>query len=412
MAPGAAVPLRPKDRIEPTTMAKTPKGPLKPETRLVSAGRDTKGQYGFVNPAVYHASTVLYPTAEDQVAHRSRYQYGRRGTPTSEALEQALGALEGEACAGVVLLPSGLAAISTALLSVAGSGDHILVTDSVYRPTRNFCESVFMRMGVTTTYYDPLIGADIAKLFKPNTKAVFVEAPGSQSFEMQDIPAIANVAHDKGAVVLMDNTWATPLYFQAFDKGVDLSIQAGTKYIGGHSDIMFGCVSANAKTYGKLKETMNLLGLCVGPDDIFLALRGLRTMAVRLARHNESGLRVARWLAQRPEVARVLHPALEDDPGHVIWKRDFTGACGLFSVVLKPMSERAVHAFMNELTLFGMGFSWGGFESLVIVFDCSEYRTATKWTPGGPTLRFHIGLEDTGDLIADLERGFAAMTRA
>ena len=212
-------------------MAKTPKSPLKPDTVLVTAGRDTKGQHGFVNPAVYHASTVLYPTAEDQVAHRSRYQYGRRGTPTSEALEQALAAIEGDGCAGVALLPSGLAAISTALFSVAGAGDHLLVTDSVYRPTRNFCDGVFKRMGIETTYYDPLIGADIAKLFKPNTRAVFVEAPGSQSFEMQDIPAIAKIAHDKGAVVLMDNTWATPLYFRAFEKGVDLSIQAGTKSV-------------------------------------------------------------------------------------------------------------------------------------------------------------------------------------
>jgi cystathionine beta-lyase len=393
-------------------MAKLPKSPVKPATRLVTAGRDTVGQHGFVNPAVYHASTVLYPTAEDQVAHRSRYQYGRRGTPTSEALEQALAALEGDNCAGVALLPSGLAAISTTLLSVAGSGDHILVTDSVYRPTRNFCEGLFKRMGVTTTYYDPLIGAGIAKLMQPNTKAVFVEAPGSQSFEMQDVPAIAATAHDKGAVVLMDNTWATPLYFRALDKGVDLSIQAGTKYIGGHSDIMFGCVAANAKTWPALKTAVTTMGLCVGPDDMFLALRGLRTMGVRLARHHESGLRIARWLQQRSEVSRVLHPGLESDPGHAIWTRDFSGACGLFSIVLKPMAEKAVHAFMNELQLFGMGFSWGGFESLVILFDCSEYRTATKWAPGGPTLRFHIGLEDPDDLVADLERGFAAMAAA
>jgi cystathionine beta-lyase len=403
----AAASIGPKN-----AMAKKPLSSLKPETRLVTAGRDTKGQHGFVNPAVYHASTVLYPTAEDQVAHRARYQYGRRGTPTSEALEDAIRALEGDSCAGVALQPSGLAAISTALLAIAGSGDHLLVTDSIYRPTRNFCDGLFKRMGVETTYYDPLIGDGIAKLFKPNTKAVFVEAPGSQSFEMQDIPAIAEVAHDKGAVVLMDNTWATPLYFRALDKGVDLSIQAGTKYIGGHSDIMFGCVSANAATLPALKAAMNHLGLCVGPDDIFLALRGLRTLAVRLARHHQSGLTVARWLANRPEVARVLHPALDSDPGHAIWTRDFTGACGLFSIVLKPMPEQAVHAFMNELQLFGMGYSWGGFESLVILFDCSEYRTATKWAPGGPTLRFHIGLEDTGDLIADLERGFAAMAAA
>ena len=390
-------------------MAKTPKKPLSPETRLITAGRDPQAQFGFVNPPVYHASTVLYPTAEDQVAHRSRYQYGRRGTPTTEALEAALRDIEGDNCAGVVLLPSGLAAISTALIAVAGAGDHILITDSVYRPTRNFCEGLFKRMGVETTYYDPLIGADIASLFKPNTRAVFVEAPGSQSFEMQDIPAIAAVAHGKGALVMMDNTWATPLYFKAFDKGVDISIQAGTKYIGGHSDIMFGCVSANAKAYPALKNAHGLMGQCVGPDDVFLALRGLRTMAVRLKQHHASGLTIARWLEARPEVLRVMHPGLENDPGHAIWKRDFTGASGLFSIVLKPMSEQAVYAFMNELQLFGMGFSWGGFESLVIIFDCAEYRTATKWAPGGPTLRFHIGLEDPDDLIADLDNGFKAM---
>jgi cystathionine beta-lyase len=393
-------------------MAKKHEHPLKPETRLVTGGRDPQSYQGFVNPPVYHASTVLYPTAADQVSHRARYQYGRRGTPTTEALEQAIAEIEGPQCAGVVLVPSGMNAVATALLAAVSSGDHVLVTDSVYRPTRNFCNSLLKRLGVETTYYDPLIGADIGKLFKPNTRVVFVEAPGSQSFEMQDIPAIADVAHRNGALVLMDNTWATPLYFPALEKGVDLSIQAGTKYIGGHSDIMFGTVSANAKTSTQLRDTFTTLGLCAGPDDVYLAQRGLRTMAVRLARHQESGLKIARWFAARPEVLRVMHPALESDPGHAIWKRDFKGASGLFSLVLKPASETQVHAFMNELTLFGMGYSWGGYESLVILFDCSEYRTATEWAPGGPTLRFHIGLEDPGDLIADLERGFAAMAKA
>jgi cystathionine beta-lyase len=390
-------------------MSKKPKGPIKTDTRLVTSGRDPQAYHGFVNPPVYHASTLLFPTAEDQVAHRARYNYGRRGTPTSEALENALREIEGDGCAGVSLLPSGLAAISAALLATARAGDHVLVPDSVYRPTRNFCNGVFKRFGVETTYYDPLIGADIARLFKPKTRVVFVEAPGSQSFEMQDIPAIAKIAHEQNAVVLMDNTWATPLYFRAFEKGVDLSIQAGTKYIGGHSDIMFGCVSANAVTLPALKDTVYSMGLCVGPDDMYLALRGLRTLGVRLDRHFQSGLRVARWLEQRPEVLRVMHPALDRDPGHKIWKRDFTGACGLFSVVFKPTSEQSVHAFLNELALFGLGYSWGGFESLAILFDCTEYRTATKWAPGGPTVRLHIGLEDPDDLIGDLERGFAAM---
>ena len=393
-------------------MSKKPKSPIKPDTLLVNAGRDPQLSHGFINPPVYHASTLLYPNAEDQVAHRSRYQYGRRGTPTTEALEGALTALEGEGCAGVALLPSGLAAIATALLAVVGSGDHILVTDSVYRPTRTFCDGALKRMGVETTYYDPLIGAGIAALFRPNTRAVFTEAPGSQSFEMQDIPAIAKVAHDKSAVVLTDNTWGTPLYFRPLDKGVDLSIQAGTKYIGGHSDVMFGCVSANARTLPALKDFVYTAGLCVGPDDMYLALRGLRTLGVRMRRHNESGLAVARWLEQRPEVLRVMHPALDSDPGHAVWQRDFTGACGLFSIVLKPVPEKAVYAFMNELQLFGIGYSWGGFESLIISFDCAEYRSATPWAPGGPTLRLHIGLEDTSDLIADLERGFAALKSA
>jgi cysteine-S-conjugate beta-lyase len=393
-------------------MSKKPKGPIKSDTRLVTSGRDPQAYHGFVNPPVYHASTLLYPTAGDQVAHRARYNYGRRGTPTSEALENALREIEGDACAGVALLPSGLSAISAALLATARAGDQVLVPDSVYRPTRNFCNGVFKRFGVETTYYDPLVGADIARLFKSNTRVVFVEAPGSQSFEMQDIPGIAKIAHERNAVVLMDNTWATPLYFRAFEKGVDLAIQAGTKYIGGHSDIMFGCVSANAATLPALKDTVYSMGLCVGPDDMYLALRGLRTLGVRLDRHYQSGLRVARWLEQRAEVLRVMHPALESDPGHKIWKRDFTGACGLFSIVFKPTSEQSVHAFLNELALFGLGYSWGGFESLAILFDCSEYRTATKWAPGGPTVRLHIGLEDPDDLIADLERGFAAMSAA
>ena len=382
------------------------------DTRLVSGGRDPFAHYGFVNPPVYHASTVLYPTADDLIAHRARYQYGRRGTPTSEALEQALQAIEGPACAGVGLLPSGLCAISTALLAVLGSGDHLLVTDSAYRPTRTFCDSVLARLRIETTYYDPLIGPDITKLFRANTRAVFLEAPGSQSFEMQDVPAIAAAARARGIAVLMDNTWATPLYFRPLDKGVDLAIQAGTKYIGGHSDVMLGTVSANAAFWPRLRDFIGTMGLCVGPDDMYLGLRGLRTLAVRLDRHRQSAFEIARWLQKRPEVQRVLHPALEDDPGHALWKRDFTGSSGLFSIVLNPINDAGVRAFLDALKLFGMGFSWGGYESLVILFDCTTYRTATRWAPGGPTLRFHVGLENPGDLIADLERGFAAMAKA
>ncbi len=391
--------------------------PRRTATKIVTGGRDPKSYHGFVNPPVYHASTVLYPNAEDFLAHRARYQYGRRGTPTTEALELALQELEGPLCAGVSLLPSGLAAISAALLSVVHAGDHVLVTDSAYGPTRTFCGQILSRLGVSTTYYDPGIGGAIAELIRPNTRAVYLELPGSLSFEMQDVAAIAKAAHEKaihpkGALVLMDNTWATPLYFRPLDYGVDLVIQAGTKYIGGHSDVMLGTVSANAATVEALKSTVRLTGLHEGPDDTYLGLRGLRTLGVRLERHYQSGLAVARWLERRPEVLCVLHPALPSHPGHALWKRDFTGASGLFSMVLKPVPQRAHHAFINTLELFGIGASWGGYESLAIPFDCAPLRTATRWEPGGPTVRFQIGLEAVEDLTADLERGFAALASA
>ena len=380
----------------------------KTATRLANAGRNPFAHHGYVNPPVYHASTLLYPSAEDYIAHRGQYRYGRRGTPTSEALETALADIEGPQCEAVALLPSGLAAISAALLSVVCAGDHILVTDSAYAPTRKFCDVILPRYGVTTTYYDPLVGADIASLMRPNTVAVFLESPGSLSFEVQDVPAIAAAAHARNAAVLMDNTWATPIHFPALEKGVDLSIQSGTKYIGGHSDVMLGAVASKNSTSMRLKETVFEMGLCVGPDDMFLGLRGLRTMGVRLAQHDASAMKVARWLEARPEILRVLHPALETHPGHAIWKRDFTGACGLFSVIFRPAPVAAVHAFLNKLALFGIGASWGGFESLAIPFDCTPVRSATRWAPGGPTVRFHIGLEDVSDLIADLEEGLAA----
>jgi cystathionine beta-lyase len=386
--------------------------PLKAETTLVTAGRDTQAQKGFVNPPVVHGSTVLYPTAEDLHAHRGEFQYGRRGTPTTKALQQALMALEGPQCAGVGLAPSGLSAISTTLLALLKAGDHLLVCDNAYRPSRNFCNGLLARYGVETSYFDPLIGGGIAELFKANTRAVLVEAPGSQTFEMTDIPAIASVAHDRGALVIDDNTWATPLYHRSLEQGVDISMQAATKYIGGHSDIMFGTISANARAWPLIAEAIQLLGICAGPDDVFLALRGLRTLAVRLAQHHRSGMEMARWLGARPEVTGVLHPALESHPGHAVWKRDFTGASGLFSIVLRPAPQKAVDALLDTVRLFGMGYSWGGFESLVIPFDCAPYRTATKWAPGGPTLRFHIGLENVDDLKADLERGFAAFNAA
>jgi cystathionine beta-lyase len=386
--------------------------PLKIETVLMTAGRDTKAQKGFVNPPVVHGSTVLYPTADDLRAHRGEYRYGRHGTPTTKALRQALMALEGPQCAGVGLAPSGAAAISTALLAVLKSGDHLLVCDNAYQPTRNFCNGLLARYGVEITYFDPLIGSGIANLFKSNTQAVLIEAPGSQSFEMPDVPAIAAAAHAHGAIVIDDNTWATPLFHRSLEQGVDISIQSATKYIGGHSDIMFGTISANAKTWPAISEAIRLLGVCAGPDDVFLAIRGLRTLAVRLAQHQRSGLEMAQWLAKRSEVLRVMHPALETDPGHAIWKRDFAGASGLFSIVLKPVPLKAVDAMLDSLKLFGMGYSWGGFESLIIPFDCTNYRTATPWAPGGPTLRLHIGLENIEDLKSDLIHGFEALNAA
>ena len=393
-------------------MADSPGKSLAPETALVTSGRDTVAQKGFVNPPVVRGSTVLYPTADDLREHRGEYQYGRHGNPTTRALQQALMDLEGPQCAGVALTPSGVSAISTTLLAALKTGDHLLVADSIYRPTRSFCDGMLKRNGIETTYFDPLLGPRVAELFRPNTRAIMLEAPGSQSFEMPDVPAIAKVAHARDALVIDDNTWATPLYHRSLEQGVDISIQSGTKYIGGHSDIMFGTISANAKAWSRVAEAVRLLGVYVGPDDVFLALRGLRTLAVRLAHHQRSGLEMAHWLKARPEVARVLHPALDSDPGHAIWKRDFTGATGLFSIVLKPVPQRAVDAFLDTLKLFGMGFSWGGFESLAIPFDCSSYRTATTWSPGGPTLRFHIGLEHVEDLKADLTGGFEALAAA
>ena len=384
--------------------------PRETATKIVSAGRDPTAQHGFVNTPIYRGSTVLYPTAQDFLLRKARYTYGTKGTPTTESLEVAWTELSG--AAGTVLVPSGLAAISLALLACLKSGDHLLVTDSVYRPTRNLCDTVLKRFGVETTYYDPLVGAGIAPLFKPNTRAVFTEAPGSLSFEMQDIPAIAAVAHARDAIVLMDNTWATPLFFPPHARGVDIAIEAGTKYLSGHSDLLLGMVSANERCWKDLRATFDATAFCAGPEDVFLGLRGLRTMRVRLMHHQQSALAVAKWLAARPEVARVLHPALETDPGHAIWKRDFSGASGLFSIVLKPMPDAAAHAFLNALTLYGIGASWGGFESLAIPFDCAAFRTAKQWNPGGPCVRFHIGLEDVGDLTADLERGFAAMRHA
>ena len=383
---------------------------LRSRTRLVHAGRDPQEQHGFVNTPIYRGSTVLADTIDDYQGGRNRYTYGTHGTPTTDALTTAWSDLAG--AEGTVLTPSGLAAITVALLAVLGAGDHLLVTDSAYFPTRRFCDGTLKRFGVETTYYDPTVGAGIAELFRPNTRAVLVEAPGSQSFEMQDIPAIAAEAHRRDICVVMDNTWATPIFFPPHARGVDIAIEAGTKYLSGHSDLLLGLTSANARYWPALKRCFTEFAICAGPEDVFLALRGLRTMELWLREAERQALDMARWLQARPEVLRVLHPALPDDAGHAIWKRDFLGSSGLFSLVLKPTSRAAVAAMVDGLELFGIGASWGGYESLVIPFDCGSYRTATTWAPGGPTLRLSIGLEDLDDLKADLDRGFARLRAA
>ncbi|WP_131116898.1 cystathionine beta-lyase [Lichenihabitans psoromatis] len=376
-------------------------------SRLIHAGRDPEEQHGFVNTPIYRGSTVLYDNVAQLKNRERRFTYGTKGTPTTEALETAWSELAG--AAGTVLTPSGLAAVTVALMSVLGSGDHILVTDSAYLPTRHFCDTMLRRFGISTTYYDPLIGAGIADLFQPNTRAVLVEAPGSQTFEMQDIPAIAEAAHAHDICVIMDNTWATPLFFPPHARGVDIAIEAGTKYLSGHSDLLLGLTSANATYWPKLRETFDAFAICAGPEDVFLGLRGLRSMDLRLREAERQALAMAQWFDSRDEVRQVLHPALPSHPGHAIWKRDFLGSSGLFSIILEPASTDAVAAMLDGLELFGMGFSWGGYESLVIPFDPTTYRTATTWNPGGPTLRFQIGFEDLADLQADLDRGFARL---
>jgi cysteine-S-conjugate beta-lyase len=379
----------------------------KEATRLAHAGREPARQHGFVNTPIYRGSTVLFPTVACLEANAQDFTYGRMGTPTVKALEEAIAELEGGH--RTLLTPSGLSAIATALFAFVSAGDEILVADTVYRPNRRFCDNVLKRLGVTTIYYDPLIGAGIKSLITKKTRVVFAESPGSQTFEVQDVPAIVKAAHAAGAVVILDNTWATPLYFKPFVHGVDVSIQAATKYIVGHADAMLGAITATEEASRAVEKAHEDLGLCPGPEDVYLGLRGLRSLGVRLERHQRSGLEMAHWLAGRPEVARVLHPALPSDPGRALWKRDFTGASGLFSIILKPCTRGAVAAMLDGLTLFGMGYSWGGFESLILPFDPADYRTATTWLAEGPALRLHIGLEDVEDLKTDLEAGFARL---
>ncbi len=373
-------------------------------TQIVHHGRHPEAQHGFVNTPVYRGSTVLFPTLAKIKSRDQAYTYGRRATPTTHALEDAITALAGGSA--TILTSSGLSAVSTALLAFVQSGDHILMVDSVYQPTRTFCDKMLSRLGIETTYYDPLIGERVSELIKSNTRLIFVESPGSQTFEVQDIPAISKVARAKNIWLLADNTWASPLYSKPLALGADVSIEAATKYIVGHADALLGAVTANARAAKYIENAKEALGTCPGSEETYLALRGLRTLHVRLAHHMKSALEMAHWLERRADVARVLHPALTSHPGHALWQRDFTGASGLFTIVLHPASEKALAAFLDGLKLFGMGYSWGGYESLIIPFDPASYRTATRWTAAGPALRLHIGLEDIADLKSDLGAAF------
>ncbi len=401
-------------RTIPRTPSNTSFYPVKKDTLLARAGRAPEKYQGMVNTPVFRTSTVIFPDLESYETRRpddyKSVRYGRYGTPTTFALEEAVAHMEGGHQA--VAVPSGLAAITAALSAFVKSGDHLLVADSVYWPTRHFCDARLKPGGVDVQYYDPLIGAAIKDLIRPDTRAVFCETPGSLTFEMQDIPAIAAAAHARGLPVLADNTWGTPYFFRSFEHGVDVSIHAATKYIVGHSDVMMGIIVANEKYWLPVRRAAADFGFSVSPDDCYLALRGFRTIGVRMRQQMASAVRIAQWLQSRPEVKRVLYPALESDPGHAIWKRDFDGAASLFSLVLAPVADNAVAAFVNALALFGIGSSWGGYESLITVAHAEKCRTATRWNPGGPTIRLHIGLEDPDDLIADLEQAFARMKQA
>lgn len=393
---------------------------MKKDTLAVQVGRNPTKQQGTVNPPIHQTSTILFPTLRSyhdadrgkafyEDSHNVKsydYSYGITGTPTTYALQQAMTQLENADHS--FILPSGLSALTTALFAFLEAGDHILMVDTVYGPTRRFCHAELKRFGVETTYYDPLIGADIAKLVKSNTKIVFTESPGSITFEVQDIPAITKAvkAINEDIVVMIDNSWATPLYFQPFDFGIDISIHAGTKYIGGHSDIMLGVINCKEKHFKPLFKSFHHLGNSASPQDCYLAQRGIRTMPVRLRQHEETALALAKWLDAQDKVAKVLHPALPSCPGHDIWKRDFNGSTGLFSIILdKQYDFEALSRMIDPMQHFGIGCSWGGFESLILNLDPSSARTATKWEAQGSLIRIYAGLEDVDDLIHDLESG-------
>ncbi len=385
---------------------------MKDDTKIITAGRAHGRRAHPVNPPVVRASTILFPTYDDYLEGVRTINYGRLGTATHRALEQAITGLEGGF--ETRLAPSGLQACNAAILAFVGAGDHVLITDAAYDPTRKFCEKFLTRFGVEVDFYDPLAGKDdIAALMKPNTKVVFAESPGSLTFEVQDLPALAQAAHEGGAVLIVDNTWSGGYFCKPIALGADVSVQAGTKYIAGHADCLIGTItSASEETAKKIYYALLQLGSNVAADDAYLALRGLRTLSARLKRHEQSALALAKWLGKRGEVKRVIHPAQKSCPGYAHWKRDFTGSSGLFGAVLKPVPLPALKAFFNALKLFGIGFSWGGFESLCVHVHPEEHRSAAPWTEEGPVLRFHAGLEDLDDLKNDLEGAFTAMAIA
>jgi len=389
---------------------------VKTRTRLAQKGRKARSQPGTINLPVARASTVTFDSLAEMEAVQKRFEagepaptYGIVNMPLRVAFEELVADIEGGYRA--VTLPSGLAAVAVAIMACVKQGDHVLVTDSTYGPTRRFCDRTLRRFGVETTYYDPLVGAGIAELMRPNTRVVYLESPGSLTFEVQDFPAIAQAAHEKGAAVIHDNTWATGIFFDSFAHGADLVVQAATKYPGGHSDILLGAVVANEAWWPRLRDTSRDMGQTASPDDLFLVLRGMRTLDVRLRQHEKSALEVAQWLKERPEVKRVLHPALPEDPGHALWKRDFRGSSGLFGVELAPCSRAQVAALLDHLEYFALGYSWGGYESLAVPANLRGARSVRPWA-GGPLVRLQIGLEEPADLIADLERGFERMRGA
>jgi len=383
------------------------------DTRLVHMGSNPKLQRGVVNPPVYRASTVIFPTVQamkdaEKIKFNTTY-YGVHGTPTTFALEEAMAEIEGGYRA--ISVSSGLAAITTALMTYLQAGDHLLMVDSVYGPTRTFCNTTLKSFGIETTYYDPLIGSEIKALIKPETKVIYTESPGSYTFEIQDIPTIVDIAHNNDIKVMIDNTWSAGYFFKPFHYNVDISLQATTKYQGGHADVILGHIVARTEDdWLKLKRFTGTLGQAVAPDVCYLALRGLRTLSVRLEEHQKNTLEIAHWLSKRPEVATILHPAFTSCPGHEIWQRDFAGSSGLFSIILKDFSTEQVNAMLDNMDYFAMGFSWGGFESLIVPCDPNKIRSAKEWTAPGPLLRIHVGQEDIEDLISDLERGLMRLS--